>query len=81
MNKLKEIRFLYDVTKSELSFKKGSEYVVRLLKADVAGYIERHGYDSTMESNFGYYALVEFENGKIMSFQIDAEIHIIGDAE
>ena len=77
----KEIRFLYDVKKSGLEFKKDSRYTVSLLKTEIAGYIERYPSDNTMESNFGYYALVEFANGKIMSFQVDCDIHIVGNAE
>jgi hypothetical protein len=77
----KEIVFLYDVKKSGLDFKKGDRYTIILLKVDMGGFLERYGYDSTMEGNFGYYALCEFEDGKIMSFQIDSEIHIVGDAQ
>ncbi|MDR1756075.1 MAG: hypothetical protein LBR65_03820 [Culturomica sp.] len=77
----KEIKLLHDVDKSGCQFKKGERFIVQLLKTDVAGYIQRYDRDFTMESNFGYYALVEFENGKIMTFRIDSEIHIVGNAE
>jgi len=77
----KEIRLLWDVTKCGIYFKKDSVFVVKLLKTEMGGYIQRYPQDNTMESHFCYLALVEFDNGCMMSFQIDYEIHIVQNAE
>ncbi len=79
--KKKEIRFLYDVQKSDFTFKKGMRYEVKILQYMPSGYINRYPEDSTIEGALFPTALVEFENGKVMHFAIDSEIHIIGDAE
>ena len=79
--KKKEIKFLKDVNKSGLSFKNGQKFIVDVLKIEVCGYCNRYPEDSTMEGGSFWSALCEFENGKIMAFDVDFEIHIVGDAE
>ncbi|MDR2652805.1 MAG: hypothetical protein LBC68_10935 [Prevotellaceae bacterium] len=79
--KKKEIIILHDFTKSGLDFKENQRYCVHILKIEVVGYMNRYPEDNTMEGASFWSALVEFDNGKIMSFDIDFEIHIVGDAE
>ena len=78
--KRKEIRILRNFKRSELGFKKDDRYMVRLLQIQTCGGFERYG-DHTMEGYLYPVAVVEFENGKIMHFEIDLEIHIVGNAE
>jgi hypothetical protein len=88
---MKEIKFLQDVSRSELNFKKGGRYTVKVLQYQTAGstYSTFVPYSSitTIAPNGANgwvlypIAIVEFENGKVMSFALDSEIHIVGDAE
>ena len=79
--KRKEIKILRDFKRSELEFKKDDRYMVRLLQIQTCGGFERYPADHTMEGYLYPAAVVEFENGKIMHFEIDLEIHIVGNAE
>ncbi|MDR1197395.1 MAG: hypothetical protein LBK94_00045 [Prevotellaceae bacterium] len=79
--KKKEIRILYDFSESDIDFKKNDRFCVKILKFEVVGYTDRYPEDNTMEGVYFWSALVEFDNGKIMAFAIDKQIHIVGDAE
>jgi hypothetical protein len=79
--KKKEIKILRDFTKLGYDFKKGESFCVSILKIEVIGYMNRYPEDNTMEGDSWWSALVEFENGKIMVFDVDIQIHIVGDAE
>ena len=82
-NMKKEIRFVRDVEKCGLKFKINERFTVDVIKYGICGEIYENMYpqNGTMSGAFSFYALVEFENGKVMSFSIDYEIHITGNAE
>ncbi|MDR1221442.1 MAG: hypothetical protein LBL07_01000 [Tannerella sp.] len=79
--KRKEIRILRDFEKSGLTFKSGEKFEVEILHIGMAGGFDRHPEDNTMEGCLYPAAIVEFENGKIMAFEIDFNIHIVGNCE
>jgi hypothetical protein len=79
MEKKKEIEIYFDFTYQGLEFKKGQKYIVSVLKIDVTGVINRYPEDATMDAYFGYCVLCEFENGKIIPFDIN-QIKIVGNA-
>jgi hypothetical protein len=76
----KEIEIYQDFTYHGLEFKKGEKYIVSVLKIEVTGIINRYGEDATMDAYFNYSVLCEFENGKIIPFDIN-QINIVGNAE
>ena len=79
--KRKEIKVLCDFSLSELDFTKGETFKVSILKIGFAGGFDRYPADGTMDGDIYPCAIVEFENGKILSFDIAREIHIVGDTE
>jgi hypothetical protein len=79
--KRKEIKTLRDFEKSGLAFKAGERFEVQILHIGMAGCFDRHPEDNTMEGCLSPVAIVEFENGKIMAFEIDFNIHIVGNCE
>ena len=64
-----------------LSFRKGERYEVKVLHIGFCGGFERYASDNTMEGSIYPAAIVEFVNGKIMSFDIDTHVHIVGNVE
>jgi hypothetical protein len=77
----KEIKMLGNFEKSGLQFKKGETLIVDVLKIEIAGGFNRYSEDGIVEGDLAWSVLVEFENGKIMTFDLDYHIHIVGDAE
>jgi hypothetical protein len=78
--KRKEIKTLRTFEKSGHTFKSGEKFEVKILRIGIAGGFDGHP-DGTFEGHISPVAVVEFENGKIMAFEIDRDIHIVGDCE
>ena len=82
MKRQKEIKIIRDITTpSGLKFNMGDHFTVNLLKIGFCGGFDRYPEDNTMEGSIFPVAVVEFENGKIMYFEIEHHIHIVGDAQ
>jgi hypothetical protein len=78
--KRKEIKTLRTFEKSGLTFRAGEKFEVQILHIGMAGSFDGCPPD-TVEGHICPVAVVEFENGKIMAFEIDYDIHIVGDCE
>lgn len=80
MNK-KEIIFLRSVLKVGIEFSCRTRYTVNLLHVGIAGGLSSIPSAGVMDGELLPIAIVEFENGKIISLVVDRDIHIVGNAE
>lgn len=78
--KKKEIRILKDFKKSGLEFHINQTYIVSIIQIGFTGESWMNSF-GLQEGHSVPSAIVEFENGKVMHFDIDIEIHIVGNAE
>jgi hypothetical protein len=78
--KRKEIEILRNLEKVGLTFEVGEKFEVEILLIGMAGGFDECTPDA-VEGHNSPVAVVEFENGKIMAFEIDRDIHIVGNCE
>lgn len=79
--KKKEIKIISNFYRSGIEFKQNQIYIVAILLIGFDTDLSETPFSQGTEGHSRPCAIVEFENGKIMRFDIDRDIHIVGNAE
>jgi hypothetical protein len=74
---MKQIVITKDFNKHGIDFKKDCIYDVKVIQYGVTGGFNRYPQDNTMDGDLHWEALVEFDSGRIIPFEIGYEIIII----
>jgi hypothetical protein len=83
MKRKKQIAFMRDVNKiidyrnNKVKFQEGAVYEVEVIQYGITGGFNRYLEDNTMDGSLDWSALVEFDCGRVMAFEIGFEIQII----